>query len=228
MDDTPEMIRQRMEETKFNLSEKMETLEQQVSETVQSTGTAVNATVGAVQETVETVTGAVQSAVQSVSNALNLRRQVNRHPLLVLGGAVALGYLAYGFLNGRSKKPAPSPVIVLEPPVTLIDEGTGNPTALTATTSAALVAAYESGREHAATHRTRNMAIDALIGVANAVAINAVPYVMNYFVGNPSDSGANNSESPAEPAPAPDAAQRLRIAPSKKTSVPAIPFNKET
>ena len=38
MDDTPEVIRQQMEETKSQLSEKLESLEHQVSETVQSTG----------------------------------------------------------------------------------------------------------------------------------------------------------------------------------------------
>jgi hypothetical protein len=216
MDDTPEMIRQQMEQTKSNLTEKMESLEHQVSDTVQSTGTAVNATVGAVQKTVETVTGAVQGAVQSVSNAVNLRRQVDRHPLLVLGGAVALGYLAYEFLNGQAKKAVP-PSVIVEPPATNTDEGTANPTSQPAITSVAQVAAYESGREHAALHhRTRNLAIDALIGVAHAVAVHAVPHVMNYFIGNRSAVGASHSEGTGEPQdPSPeDAGRRLRITPS--------------
>src|SRR5580765_4445122 len=56
MEESPQIIRQQMDETRSQLSEKLESLELQVSETVQSTG----ATVEAIQETVEPVTGAVQ------------------------------------------------------------------------------------------------------------------------------------------------------------------------
>ena len=103
MNDTAEMIRGQMDETRSQLSDKLDSLEHQVSETVRSTGSAVNATVEAVQETVETVTGAIQDAVHSVSNALDVRRQIGRHPWLALGGSVALGFLAAEFL-ARSKK----------------------------------------------------------------------------------------------------------------------------
>ena len=99
MNDTPEVIRQQMEETKSQLSVKLESLEHQVSETVQSTGTAVAATAEAVQETVEAVTGAVQDAVHSVSNAFDFPRQVERHPWIAVGGSFALGYLASELLN---------------------------------------------------------------------------------------------------------------------------------
>jgi hypothetical protein len=104
MDDTLEMIRQQMTETKSHLSDKREHWEHQGSDTVQSTGTAVNDTVAAVQKTVDSVTGAVQGAVQSVSNAFDVRRQFDRHPWLVLGGAVVVGYLAYELLAGAGKK----------------------------------------------------------------------------------------------------------------------------
>ncbi len=103
MTDSPEVIRQQMEETKSQLSDKLESLEQQVTESVQSTGTAVSATVGAVQETVQSVTGAVQDAVQTVSNAFDLRRQIDRHPWLVVGGSVAVGYLLSELLSGPKK-----------------------------------------------------------------------------------------------------------------------------
>ena len=220
MNETPEMIRQQMEVTKADLSEKMETLEQQVSETVHSTGTAVNATVEAVQETVETVTGAVQGAVQSVSNALNVRRQVNRHPWLVLGGSVALGYLAYGFLTGRAKKTVPPPVIVLETSAGNPKEGDGKP-AVDNAAATAIVAAYEAGRESSPVHRTRNLALDAIIGIAQAVAVHAVPHVMGYFAGKQSDAGTRHGEGvgahqePQHRKESPDAAQRLRIASSE-------------
>ena len=115
MNDTPEDIRQQMEETKSQLSEKLESLESHVTETVQSTGTAVNATVEAVQETVETMTGAVQDAVQSVSNAFDLQRQIDRNPWLVLGGSVVVGYLAVELLMGSSKK-SKQPQAMAPPP----------------------------------------------------------------------------------------------------------------
>jgi len=104
MDDSPEVIRQQMEETKIHLTEKLETLEQQVQETVQTTGSAVSATVGAVQETVESVTGAVQEAVHTVGDAFDLRKQFEQHPWWVLGGAVAIGCLAEEYLMGPSKR----------------------------------------------------------------------------------------------------------------------------
>ena len=215
MNDTPEMIRQQMEATKLDLAQKMETLEQQVSETVHSTGTAVNATVGAVQETVESVTGAVQDAVQSVSNAFNLRRQASKHPWLVFGGSVALGYLAYGFLAGRRKKSDPPPVIVLETATgTLNDEKSLVDNAA----ATAIVAAYEAGREHSTSHRARSLAMDALIGIGQAVAIHAVPYVLEHFARKQSDTGASRGEGtgpqqePRHRKESPDAAQRLRIA----------------
>jgi len=107
MDDSPEVIRHQMEETKQDLAVKLETLERQVSDTVQSTGTVVTATVGAVQETVETVTGAVQDAVVSVGHAFDLRRQMDKHPLLIIGGAVFLGYVAEEFLSGPKKSRMP-------------------------------------------------------------------------------------------------------------------------
>ena len=103
MNETTEMIREQMHETRASLFGKLESLEHHVSQTVQSTGAAVNATVGAVQETVETVTEAVQDAVRSASNAVDVPRQIDRHPWLALGGSVALGFLAAELLH-RSKK----------------------------------------------------------------------------------------------------------------------------
>jgi len=87
-----------MEETRSQLSEKLEILETQLTDTVQSTTAAVNDTVDAVKDTVESVTGSVQDTVQSVGEALDLRLQTERHPWLVFGGSVAVGYLASGYL----------------------------------------------------------------------------------------------------------------------------------
>jgi hypothetical protein len=75
MNDTPEVIRQQMEETKSQLSEKLESLENQVSE-----------------------------GVQSVSDAFDIPLQVERHPWIAVGGSFVLGYLASELLNGPTKE----------------------------------------------------------------------------------------------------------------------------
>jgi len=113
MVDNPEVIRQQMDETRSSLADKLETLESQVAETVQATTEAVTGTVEAVKETVENVTSTVQETVESVGQTLDLRGQVERHPWIILGGSVALGYLAAHLLgNSRPRweqEPARTP-----------------------------------------------------------------------------------------------------------------------
>lgn len=169
MNDTPEIIRQQMEETKTQLSEKLGSLEHQVSQTVRSTGTAVNATVGAVQETVETVTGAVHDAVRSVSNALDVRRQIDKHPWLFFGGSVAVGYLAVEYFAASAKKPE-TPETAHRP------------------RPAGDFGSYRQGPSVAYARsmnsfwfELRGAAIGALVGVVQDVASRAVPHVMNYL-----------------------------------------------
>jgi hypothetical protein len=102
MDDHPEMIRQQMEETRSHLADKLEALENQVSETVQSTTAAVTDTVEAVKDTVETVSATVQETVETVGQTFDLWGQTDRHPWVVFGGSVALGYLAAKLFDGAS------------------------------------------------------------------------------------------------------------------------------
>lgn len=223
MNDTPEVIRQQMEETKTQLSEKLESLETQVSNTVQSTGTAVNATVEAVQETVETVTGAVQDAVHSVSNAFDVRRQIDRHPWLVLGGAAVLGYLAVEFLTARAKKSSQPKVLVPPPcpPANNALQGNGETAVESAETAAAIAAAYESGLKSSSRHQLQDLAIRSLIGVVQDVATRSVPQVVDYLTGHLAGEQTRRSEGTGD---GPDAAtrpesseavQRLRIASSE-------------
>jgi ElaB/YqjD/DUF883 family membrane-anchored ribosome-binding protein len=100
------LIEQQMQETRHALAEKLETLENQVIGTVAEANSAVVETVDsvkeAVHETVETVKGSVQDTVDSVRDALNVSRQMDRHPWLFLGGAAALGYLG-GCLMHRAE-----------------------------------------------------------------------------------------------------------------------------
>lgn len=194
MADTPEVIRQQMEETKSQLSDKLVSLEHQVSETVQSTGSAVNATVGAVQETVETVTGAVQDAMKSVSNVFDIGHHINKHPWLVLGGAVVVGYLAVDVLEEstkktgqRSKSDSPRP--------SAENGGHRNGTAAVefCPTVASIPAACESGITNSPWQQLTNAATGALIGIVQDAAARVVPEVMEYLsrskvLGNPAGS----------------------------------------
>jgi hypothetical protein len=182
MDETAEIIRQQMQETKSQLAEKFESLERQVSETVQTTGAAVNTTVQAVQATVETVTGAVQDAVQSVSNAFDVRRQFDRHPWLVLGGSLALGYLAVEFLAGSRKKSQQRQESAHPPNPTADTSGQNGQSPVEPTaTAAAIAAAYESGLQTSSRHQIKSVAIGALIGIVQDVVSRAVPQVMDYL-----------------------------------------------
>ncbi len=173
MDETPEMIRQQMEDTKCQLTEKLETLELQVSETVQATGDVVNATVEAVQGTVESMTGAVETAVHSVGEAFDLHKHMDRHPWLVLGGAAFLGYVMADGLSGSKKRPVAPTVMPL--PVAAFSAADSSEAA------AALNAAYEANKESTAVNQLKGIAIGALIGILQGVATRAVPQVLDYI-----------------------------------------------
>lgn len=120
MDNQTEVILEQMEGTRASLAEKLETLENQVVGTVQNATTTVSETVqqvkeavtdtvetmkGTVEDTVENVKDTVQGAVESVKETLDVRRQVNEHPWLMFGGAVALGYLAGYVFRGDGPRP---------------------------------------------------------------------------------------------------------------------------
>jgi len=126
-----ELIQKKMEQTRGSLTEKLEALEGQVAETVSSTAGAVQDTTQAVQETVaavtekvqetmNAVTDKVQETVQTVGETFSLRTQMERHPWLVMGGAVAIGCVigsSFGgqaantgdALSGASPPPPPPP-----------------------------------------------------------------------------------------------------------------------
>lgn len=120
MDRESKMIHNDMEQTRSNLAEKLETLERKVTgtvqdatEVVQDATAAVSNTVetvqGAVQETVATVKETVQEAVGSVKDAFDISRQVDRHPWLMMGGAVAVGFLGERLLGGAQGMIAKGP-----------------------------------------------------------------------------------------------------------------------
>src|SRR5215831_16294588 len=107
MDDKTEVICHNIEETRSALSDKVEALEEQVVDTVQGTTSAVAETVDtvkeAVQDTVEQVKDTVQGTVEAVKETFDIGLQCERHPWLMFGGSVGLGFLAGKLLGGGSK-----------------------------------------------------------------------------------------------------------------------------
>ena len=115
MDEQPEVILQQMEETRSNLADKLEALENQVSDTVQATTSAVTETVETVKETVENVTETVKETVEkatetvesvghAVGEAFDISVQTERHPWIVFGGSLALGFTVAQLLGSSKKK----------------------------------------------------------------------------------------------------------------------------
>jgi hypothetical protein len=177
MEESTAVIRQQMDDTKNELTHKLQSLEHQVSETVQSTGSAVNATVGAVQETVESITGAVQDAVKSVTSAFDLQQHVEKHPWIVLGGAVVLGYLSCELVEGpRDSRRGP--------------DRSGRRASLNAqnlngATHSEQSAAFSAPRDFAPANTAWNQIASAatvsFIGILQEAAARVVPQVIEYL-----------------------------------------------
>ena len=176
MIESPEVMRQQIEETKSQLWEKLDTLETQVSEAVQSTSTAVSETVASVQETVANVTDTVQESVQSVSNAFDLPLQVERHPWLAVGGSFVLGYLTCELLNApakefendpRTEQPSGSSVP--------LQNGDGHH---------AIERAQETSSKSVVWAEMRGMLTGALMGVVSTMISQGVPIALDYLAKN--------------------------------------------
>jgi ElaB/YqjD/DUF883 family membrane-anchored ribosome-binding protein len=114
MAEEPEVIRHQMEETRAALTEKLEALEEKVVGTVEGATSAVNETVStikeATQETVGTVKETVQETVNTVRETFDIELQFQRHPFVILGGSVALGYLAGCLIERRREEPRFAPL----------------------------------------------------------------------------------------------------------------------
>jgi ElaB/YqjD/DUF883 family membrane-anchored ribosome-binding protein len=121
MPDQSEVIKGQMKETRGGLADNVEKLEKKITGTVETVTGAVAAmgdtaeTVKeAIQGTVTSVTDAVQNTVGAVGQAVghtvegvksffNVAEHVDRHPWLMLTGAVVIGYLGGMLLAPRSR-----------------------------------------------------------------------------------------------------------------------------
>lgn len=130
--DESEVIMENMDETRKDLAGKLEQLEKKVTGTVESVtnlvekvpetvdtvketiAETVSTVTETVQHTVEAVKGTVESTVgsvketmaetvESVKSFFDVPHQVDRHPWLMLGGSVLLGYVGGRLLTPRRR-----------------------------------------------------------------------------------------------------------------------------
>lgn len=143
MADKSEVIHEQMEGTRKGLTDKLEKLEAKISgtvETVSSTAEAVTHTVETVKDsvtdTVQAVTEGVGNTVETVKEGVrsffDVPGHVDRHPWLMMGGSVLMG-----FLGGR----------LLSPRATREERPAGTPTYAPAYTPTAFASSEERGRQ---------------------------------------------------------------------------------
>jgi ElaB/YqjD/DUF883 family membrane-anchored ribosome-binding protein len=94
MDNTLEITRADMDDTRAALSEKLGTLEQRMVDTVHGAADAV-------VQTVDNVKAAVHDTVENVKHTFDVRQLVDRHPWAMVGGAIAVGFVASYLLVRR-------------------------------------------------------------------------------------------------------------------------------
>jgi ElaB/YqjD/DUF883 family membrane-anchored ribosome-binding protein len=99
----PEVIRHQMEAQRASLDEKLDKLETRILKTVDGAREAV-------AETIDTVKDTVQTSLVTVKETFDVKRQVERHPWHMFGGAVAVGF-AVGWLANRASNGARAPAL---------------------------------------------------------------------------------------------------------------------
>jgi ElaB/YqjD/DUF883 family membrane-anchored ribosome-binding protein len=95
MEDQAELIRQRMAETRADLTDKLENIEHKVTTQLTDAQEAVTGTAEAVKEN-------VVETVEAVKESLDVTRYVREYPWLMVGGGVVAGFLAYELLSAGS------------------------------------------------------------------------------------------------------------------------------
>jgi hypothetical protein len=181
MDELEQQIEEtklQLEETKLQLSDKLGTLEQQVSQTVETATVAVAATVEAVQGTVESVTGAVEEAVHGVHDAFDLRHQIEKHPFLVLGGAVVVGYLAAEYFKTSPRNNTP------QSPATDFATGDHFKYDTPQSYSAPPQQAPPAPPVPSLLDSLKTLATSTLMGSMQGIAMRAIPEIVGLVVGN--------------------------------------------
>jgi len=114
-----ELIRRDMERTRESLTDKLETLENKVVSSVEQATSAVTQTVENVKET-------MHEGVETVKEAVDIKAHVDRHPWLMLGGAMLAGYAIGTMLGGANKQLGQEKTAPRRPMVPSRSQGNGH------------------------------------------------------------------------------------------------------
>jgi len=182
MEDEPEVIRQRMEETRTSLSEKLDALESKITGTAVGATEAVTETVEtvkeSVQESVAAVTGAVQDTVQSIRDTFDISRQFDRHPWLMLGGSVLLGYIGGRLLGPRGSGASLEDIRLRSGGAPMAGDASGAASASApsyATSAASPAREQEPSVVSEALGALKGVAVGAMMGLLRDMAAEALP-----------------------------------------------------
>jgi hypothetical protein len=198
MKDTPESIRRKIEETKVELLDNLESLQRQVSETVRSASGAVDSTVDSVKDTITAVTQGAQDTVQACQNALDVPRQIDRHPWLLFSGAIGLGFVAVKFLE-KSKSTTPRRSATALPVLPSSDSYGSQPLQESENSSLVSASMAEADRRTASDspwQRLGEMAVSSVQTILQDAASRATAQVIDYLAGSNNRKTAGRSSSP--------------------------------
>jgi len=165
-----------MEQTRSSLAGKLEALESEFRGTVEGATSAVANTVETVEKTVENVKESVKETVETVKDTFNVRRQVERHPWAMFGGAFLVGSLLGGLLgrsHRRRRQSAPAETPSPTPPEPARNGGYRN--GATKKQSQEAKESDEGGPFHSAFESVKGLAVGTLMGTLRDVLVNAVP-----------------------------------------------------
>jgi ElaB/YqjD/DUF883 family membrane-anchored ribosome-binding protein len=267
MDNETEVIREKMEDARTDLTDKLELLEKQVMDTVQgatsavadsvqSATTTVNETIESVKNVVDSVKDSVQGTVDSVKDSVqgtvdsvketmsdtvegvrqtfDLHRQVDRHPYLMVGGAVVAGFVAgrmftqqtargmgraaesFGPTFGRFAQSAASNLGAAATAVGSTAASVGGAAAATGGWMGALESAF--GPE---IDKVKELAIGTLLGVVRDMAVKAAPekmapQVREIIDGFTTKLGGKPVEGPVFETQSSDGQEEVHDAPSRR------------
>jgi len=187
-DEQPEVILQRMEETRTSLSEKLDELEQKVVGVMGGATEAVTDTVESVQASVESVKGAMEDTVQAVRSAFDIRGHFEHNPWMAFGGAVLVGFLGGRLIGAgaravRSSLPhgpgltgAHTPTATAAPPPPTYHPATSEPTpAASKGSGKSFLDSLLEGPLGEAADQMKGLAVGALMGLFRDLAADNLP-----------------------------------------------------
>jgi len=104
---TSDQVQEELEETRSALADKLAQLGDKITGTVENVEHTVENVTETATQTVEAVQHTVSDTVETVKETFNLQKQMQERPWLVVGAAVALGYVGGRLIEGARSRSYP-------------------------------------------------------------------------------------------------------------------------